>query len=81
MSALTEDIYSLWVRTLQTLVAETSDRLVAQVTPSDPDTMWIRQVWPADTRTISFATASGLCGQIGLSIPQDLAGRYTVSLI
>ena len=80
MIALTDDVYDLWVKTLQTLVAETSDRLVAQVTPNDPDTMWIRQLWPAGTRTIDFSTASGLCGQIGLPIPEEVEKGCTVSM-
>ena len=78
MIALTEDIYDLWVDTLKRLVAETSDRLVSQITPSDPDSLWIRQLWPAGVKTIDFATASRLCGQIGLSLPHEAERRYDV---
>ncbi len=79
MIALTDDVYELWVNILRKLVAETSDRLVAQVSPTDPDGMWIRQLWPAGARTIDFATASGLCGQIGLVIPSQVAEKSAVS--
>jgi len=80
MTALTDDVYDLWVQTLTSLVSETSDRLVAQVTPADPDLMWIRQLWPAGAKVIDFNTAAGLCGGLGMIIPADIAERYNVSL-
>ncbi|ORX33745.1 PLC-like phosphodiesterase [Kockovaella imperatae] len=76
MSALTDDMYRLWVDTLTLLVSETSDRFVAQVTPSDPDMMWIRQLWPAGAKCIDFQTAQGLCGGLGLLISSDLEAEY-----
>ena len=79
MTALTDDVYDMWVKTLTELVSETSDRLVAQVTPSDPDLMWIRQLWPAGARVIDFGTAAGLCGGLGMIIPANVAERYNVS--
>ena len=79
MTALTDEMYNLWVDTLTRLVSETSDRMVAQVTPSDPDMMWIRQLWPAGAKCIDFATAQGLCGGLGLNIPTDVETQYKVS--
>lgn len=75
MIALTDDTYDLWVKTLQILIAEISERLVAQVTPNDPDSKWIRQLWPVGTKTIDFATALGLCSQIGLVVPLEVAAE------
>ena len=72
MIALEEEIFRLWVNTLQRLVSETSDRLVAQVTPTDPDLLWIRQLWPAGVRTIDMTKAVSLCNQIGLTVPDRL---------
>ena len=79
MTALTDDMYTLWVDTLTRLVSETSDRMVAQVTPSDPDMMWIRQLWPAGAKSIDFPTAQGLCGGLGLNISSELEAQYKVS--
>ena len=78
ITALTDDVYDLWVKTLTALVSETSDRLVSQVTPTDPDLMWIRQLWPAGAKTIDFGTAAGLCGTLGLVIPQPAAAEFGV---
>ena len=80
MVALTDDVYEMWVETLQRLVAETSDRLITQVSPTDPDALWIKQLWPANAKSIDFATASVLCGKIGLVIPIDLAETKSVCL-
>lgn len=79
MTALTDDVYDLWVKTLTTLVSESSDKVVAQVTPADPDLMWIRQLWPAGAKWIDFGTAAGLCGGLGLIIPSEVAERFNVS--
>ena len=78
MTALTDDAYDLWVQTLTRLVSETSDRLVAQVTPADPDLMWIRQLWPAGAKVVDFNTAAGLCGGLGMIIPAEIAEKYNV---
>lgn len=78
MTALTDDVYDMWVETLTALVSETSDRLVAQVTPADPDLMWIRQLWPAGANVIDFGTAAGLCGGLGLVVPAQVAEKYNV---
>ena len=78
MTALTDDVYDLWTKTLTALVAETSDRLIAQVTPTDPDLMWIRQLWPAGAKVIDFNTAAGLCGGLGMIVPPQIAEKYTV---
>ncbi|EIW70015.1 hypothetical protein TREMEDRAFT_38681 [Tremella mesenterica DSM 1558] len=80
MIALTDDVYDLWVNTLQTLVSQTSDRLVAQVTPTDPDLLWIRQLWPAGAKTIDLESALGLCGQMGLTVPARLLHDHVASL-
>ncbi len=79
MTAMTDDVYDMWVSTLTALVSETSDRFVAQITPSDPDLMWIRQLWPAGAKFIDFGTAAGLCGGLGMIIPAHVAERYNVS--
>ena len=79
MTALADDVYTLWVNTLTSLVSETSDRLVSQVTPSDPDMMWIRQLWPAGAKVVDFGTAAALCGGLGLVIPYEVAEKYSVS--
>ena len=79
MTALTDDVYDLWTKTLTALVAETSDRLIAQVTPTDPDLMWIRQLWPAGAKVIDFNTAAGLCGGLGMIVPPHIAEKYAVS--
>lgn len=69
MIALTDQTYKLWAETLGQLVSVTSDRIVGQVTPSDPDSAWIRQLWPAGARSIDWTTAVGLCRSIGLAVP------------
>lgn len=76
MIALTDDVYKLWVSTLSKLVSETSDRMVGHATPSssDPDTAWIRQLWPAGAKSIDWSVAVGLCRSIGLPVPQDMDG-------
>ena len=79
MTALTDDVYDLWVKTLTTLVSESSDKVVPQVTPADPDLMWIRQLWPAGAKWIDFGTAAGLCGGLGLIIPSEVAEKFNVS--
>ena len=71
MIALTDDVYTLWVDTLSKLVSETSDRMVGHGTPSDPDTAWIRQLWPAGAKNIDWGVAVGLCRSIGLAVPQE----------
>ena len=80
MIALTDDVYKLWVDTLSRLVSETSDRMVGHGTPSDPDTAWIRQLWPAGAKSIDWSVAVGLCRSIGLVVPQNRDGT-PVSLI
>ncbi|ODN84111.1 hypothetical protein L202_00124 [Cryptococcus amylolentus CBS 6039] len=72
MIALTDETYSLWVKALKELVSITLDRQVSDVTPSDPDMIWIRQLWPLGTRAINKAKAEALCAQIGLQINQKL---------
>lgn len=79
ITALTDDTYQLWVDTLTKLVSETSDRLINQITPSDPDLMWIRQLWPAGAKVVDFGTAAALCGGMGLIIPSHVAEKYNVS--
>lgn len=78
MTALTDDTYDVWVSTLTALVSESSDKVVAQVTPSDPDLMWIRQLWPTGAKLIDFGTAAGLCGGLGLIIPSEVAEKFNV---
>jgi phosphatidylinositol phospholipase C delta len=79
MISLTDDIHVHWVDTLRTLVAETSDRAVAEIKPSDPDLIWIRQLWPAGSKVIDMGTALGLCRSIGLSVPKQMQSDYKVS--
>lgn len=74
MIALTDDVYKLWVDTLSKLVSETSDRMVGHATPSDPDTAWIRQLWPAGAKSIDWGVAVGLCRSIGLAVPHHRDG-------
>lgn len=71
MIALTDDVYGLWVDTLSRLVSETSDRMVGHGTPSDPDTAWIKQLWPVGAKEIDWGVAVGLCRSIGLAVPQE----------
>lgn len=78
MTALTDDVYDLWVSTLKKLVAETADRAVSDVTPCEPDMLWIRQLWPAGVKTVDMPTAVGLCKQIGLVIPDALRQAFKV---
>jgi hypothetical protein len=80
MISLTDDVHDHWIDTLRTLVAETSDRAVAEIKPSDPDLIWIRQLWPAGSSTIDMGTAVGLCRSIGLAVPKGLQEGYKVSL-
>ena len=79
MISLTDDVHDYWVGTLRTLVSETSDRAVAEIKPSDPDLIWIRQLWPAGSRAIDMSTALGLCRSIGLEVPMALQNGYKVS--
>ncbi|WVQ71248.1 hypothetical protein IAR50_000773 [Cryptococcus sp. DSM 104548] len=72
MIALTDETYSMWVKALKELVSITLDRQITDVTPSDPDMIWIRQLWPLGTRAINKAKAEALCAQIGLHINQKL---------
>ncbi|WVR05835.1 hypothetical protein IAU60_002861 [Kwoniella sp. DSM 27419] len=76
MVALTDDIYALWVQTLKALVSVTTDRHVSDVTPADPDLIWIRQLWPVNDKVIDTSKAERLCQQIGLKIPEAVASRY-----
>jgi phosphatidylinositol phospholipase C delta len=71
MIALTDDVFDLWVTTLRTLVSETSDRLVNEVKPADPDLLWIRQLWPAGVKAIDQPTATALLRQVGLVVPES----------
>nr|XP_019049181.1 phosphatidylinositol phospholipase C, delta [Kwoniella bestiolae CBS 10118]OCF28111.1 phosphatidylinositol phospholipase C, delta [Kwoniella bestiolae CBS 10118] len=79
MVALTDDIYDLWVQTLKSLVSVTLDRHVADVTPADPDLIWIRQLWPIGSKVIDRSKAEALCTQIGLQIPDTVAKTIDVS--
>lgn len=72
--ALTDDVYDAWVKTLRTVVAETSDRLIADLEPTDPDMVWIRQLWPNGSTTLDPDQARALCKQIGLEIPDGQVG-------
>lgn len=81
MVALTDDVYQLWIDTLKALVSETSDRLVAEVTPSDPDMMWIRQLWPAGANVIDPSKAIALCRQIGLMVDEDDLRMHVVRAV
>jgi phosphatidylinositol phospholipase C delta len=81
MISLTDDVHDHWVGTLRTLVAETSDRTVAEIKPSDPDLIWIRQLWPAGSQAIDMGTAVGLCRSIGLVVPKELQQGYKVSCL
>ncbi|KAK8865887.1 hypothetical protein IAR55_001035 [Kwoniella newhampshirensis] len=74
--ALTDDIYAMWVKTLKELVSVTLDRHVTDVTPADPDMIWIRQLWPMGAKAIDREKAEGLCRQIGLQIPLEVAESY-----
>lgn len=80
MISLTDDVHEQWVSTLRTLVAETSDRAVGDVTPSDPDLIWIRQLWPHGATSIDMSTALGLCRSIGMDISLQLQAEYQVCL-
>ncbi|OCF55510.1 phosphatidylinositol phospholipase C, delta [Kwoniella mangroviensis CBS 10435] len=79
MVALTDEIYNLWVQTLKSLVSVTLDRHVADVTPADPDLIWIRQLWPIGSKVIDRQKAEALCTQIGLQIPDPVAKTIDVS--
>ncbi|OXB38510.1 phosphatidylinositol phospholipase C, delta [Cryptococcus neoformans] len=72
MIALTDEIYFLWIKTLKQLVSITLDRQVTDITPSDPDMLWIRQLWPLGTKAINREKAEALCAQIGLQIRADV---------
>ncbi|WWD17929.1 hypothetical protein CI109_102374 [Kwoniella shandongensis] len=74
--ALTDEIYAMWVKALKELVSVTLDRHVTDVTPADPDMIWIKQLWPMGTKAIDREKAEGLCRQIGLEIPPAVAESY-----
>ncbi|WVQ97242.1 hypothetical protein IAU59_004352 [Kwoniella sp. CBS 9459] len=76
MVALTDELYDLWVQTLKSLFSVTLDRHVSDITPADPDLIWIRQLWPMGAKAIDREKAEGLCNQIGLKIPDHVAKRY-----
>lgn len=80
MIALTDEIYFLWIKTLKQLVSITLDRQVTDITPSDPDMLWIRQLWPLGTKTINREKAEALCAQIGLQIKADVGDLKEVSI-
>ncbi|WWC66358.1 uncharacterized protein I206_100259 [Kwoniella pini CBS 10737] len=80
MVALTDEIYDLWVQTLKSLVSVTTDKHVSDVTPADPDLIWIRQLWPIGSKVIDREKAEALCTQIGLQIPTQVAKAYHGSL-
>lgn len=81
MIALTDEIYFLWIKTLKQLVSITLDRQVTDITPSDPDMLWIRQLWPLGTKAINREKAEALCAQIGLQIRADVGHLEEVSVI
>ncbi|WVO17861.1 hypothetical protein L204_105559 [Cryptococcus depauperatus] len=68
MIALTDNVYHMWVKTLKELVSITLDRQVTDIVPTDPDMLWIRQLWPPGTNMIDRQKANELCAQIGLQI-------------
>ncbi|WVQ85423.1 hypothetical protein IAT38_007588 [Cryptococcus sp. DSM 104549] len=76
MIALTDDVYNMWVAALKELVSVTLDRQVSDVTPADPDMIWIRQLWPMGTKSINRQKAAALCAQIGLQIPKEVDRMY-----
>jgi hypothetical protein len=78
MIALTDESYKLWADTLGALVSVTSDRVVGQAMPSDPDSAWIRQLWPAGAKCIDWATAEKLLRLIGLPVPEGRAQTVSV---
>lgn len=80
--AHTDDVYELWVSALQGLVSQSSDKVVsgaAHGPATDPDLLFIRQLWPAGQRTLSEAAARGLCGKLGLNLTTEVLQRYRVS--
>lgn len=80
--AHTDDVYDLWVSALQGLVSQTSDKVVsgaAHGPATDPDLLFIRQLWPAGQKTLNEAAAKGLCGKLGLDLTPQAVKRYQVS--
>jgi len=78
MVALTDDSYDLWIDSLKSLVSATSDRRVSDITPTDPDMLWIRQLWPVGAQVIEPTKADAMCRQIGLVIPSEILAKYRV---
>lgn len=81
--AHTDDVYELWVSALQGLVSQSSDKVVsgaAHGPATDPDLLFIRQLWPAGQKTLNEAAAKGLCGKLGLDLTPEALKRYQVSL-
>lgn len=79
--AHTDDIYALWSDTLNDLVSVASDRVVsgAQHGPAtDPDLLFIRQLWPAGATKIDRTTATSLCHQLGLAVGRQHLEKYQV---
>lgn len=82
--AHTEDIYALWSDTLNDLVSATSDRVVSgtQHGPAtDPDLLFIRQLWPVGCAKVERSTATSLCHQLGLAVGPRHLEKYQVSWI
>lgn len=80
--AHTDDVYDLWVSALQGLVSQSSDKVVsgaAHGPATDPDLLFIRQLWPAGQKTLNEAAAKGLCGKLGLDLTPEALKRYQVS--
>lgn len=76
--ARTDDVYALWVKTLHSLVAENSDRVVSGAIPpaSDPELRFIRQLWPVGVTTISEEKAAGIWTHLGLVVPPPILHKY-----
>lgn len=80
--AHTDDVYDLWVSALQGLVSQSSDKVVsgaAHGPATDPDLLFIRQLWPAGQKALNEAAAKGLCGKLGLDLTPEALKRYNVS--
>ncbi|WRT64100.1 uncharacterized protein IL334_001029 [Kwoniella shivajii] len=80
MVALTDEIYGLWVQTLKSLVSISTDRHITDITPADPDLIWIRQLWPIGSKVIDSVQVEALCNQIGLQIPDIVKKSYIGSI-
>ncbi|BEJ17859.1 hypothetical protein CspHIS471_0701270 [Cutaneotrichosporon sp. HIS471] len=81
--AHTDDIYALWSDTLNDLVSAASDRVVSGMQhgpATDPDLLFIKQLWPTGVSKIDARTATSLCHSLGLNVGPTHLANYQFPL-